>query len=136
MGNRAVIAFKDEYHTKENSPAIYLHWNGGRDSVEGFLAVAKKQYETANGPEYGCARLVTIICNFFTAKDGLSVGVGTYGNLDVDNYDNGTYWINTAFEIVEREYNHNPEQKNHDLQELIESICAAQPKLKTAEGVA
>ena len=36
MGNRAVISFKDEYYKKEDSPSIYLHWQGGRDSVEAF----------------------------------------------------------------------------------------------------
>ena len=34
MGNRAVISFS----TSPAAPSIYLHWNGGRASVEGFLA--------------------------------------------------------------------------------------------------
>ena len=33
MGNRAVLEFKDQ----SNQPNIYLHWNGGRASVEAFL---------------------------------------------------------------------------------------------------
>ena len=32
MGNRAIIT------TKDRDLSLYLHWNGGRDSVEGFLA--------------------------------------------------------------------------------------------------
>ena len=32
MGNRAIIT------TKDCDLSLYLHWNGGRDSVEGFLA--------------------------------------------------------------------------------------------------
>ena len=36
MGNRAVIAYREEGVPKEQSTAIYVHWNGGRDSVEGF----------------------------------------------------------------------------------------------------
>lgn len=31
MGNRAIIT------NKEKKVAVYLHWNGGRDSVEAFL---------------------------------------------------------------------------------------------------
>jgi len=38
MGNRCLIAFKEKESTKkkEDVPCIYLHWNGGRDSVEAF----------------------------------------------------------------------------------------------------
>ena len=45
MGNRAVIAFvaDDGTQDKDLCLGIYLHWNGGRDSVEGFLEYAKKQ---------------------------------------------------------------------------------------------
>ena len=62
MGNRAVIGFvndKMEYDT--DSVGIYLHWNGGRDSVEGFLQTAK-DYGLRSG-SYGLARLTQIICN-------------------------------------------------------------------------
>ena len=36
MGNRAVIT------TPDKKIGVYLHWNGGRDSVEGFLQTCKK----------------------------------------------------------------------------------------------
>lgn len=35
MGNRCVIT------NKEKTRAIYQHWNGGRDSIEPLLRVAK-----------------------------------------------------------------------------------------------
>ena len=35
MGNRAVIASATE---KEKGIGIYVHWNGGVESVEAFLA--------------------------------------------------------------------------------------------------
>ena len=41
MGNRAVIGFEQDKKRDKKSVGIYLHWNGGRDSVEGFLKVAK-----------------------------------------------------------------------------------------------
>ena len=44
MGNRAIIALVDsDFDTGDlDAPAIYLHWNGGRASVQAFLNVAKK----------------------------------------------------------------------------------------------
>jgi hypothetical protein len=37
MGNRAVIT------TEQKRIGVYLHWNGGLDSVEGFLTYCKEQ---------------------------------------------------------------------------------------------
>ena len=37
MGNRAVIT------TKERDLALYLHWNGGRDTVEPLLKYCELQ---------------------------------------------------------------------------------------------
>ncbi len=37
MGNRAVIT------TKERELALYLHWNGGRDTVEPLLKYCELQ---------------------------------------------------------------------------------------------
>jgi len=49
MGNRAVITFA----TYTNAPAIYLHWNGGRASVEGFLSAARQLgLRHARGPRH------------------------------------------------------------------------------------
>ena len=47
MGNRAVITTRKAGVNPANSDAtgVYLHWNGGRDSVEAFLAYCKlKQF--------------------------------------------------------------------------------------------
>ena len=98
MGNRAVLAFvNDEGKKDKNSVGIYLHWNGGRDSVEGFLQTAK-DYELRSG-SYGVARLTQIIANGLGGT--LSLGVDLLKNLDCDNYDNGVYWIDQNFNIVE-----------------------------------
>ena len=97
MGNRAVIAFVDDKGECDvNSAGIYLHWNGGRDSVEGFLAAAK-DYGIRSG-SYGLARLTQIICNCFPGT--ISVGVDVVKKLDCDNYDNGVYWVDKNFNIV------------------------------------
>ena len=134
MGNRAVIAFEDKGRDKKDCPAIYLHWNGGRDSVEGFLAVAKDQFGGTHSPDYGCARLTTIICNWLGAKDGLSVGVGTFGTLWPDNYDNGTYWVNSKYEITEREFKRRPEQAVYPVDEVKAEVLAAQPVIEKRDA--
>ena len=100
MGNRAVIAFTENGKKNKNSAGIYLHWNGGRDSVEGFLQTAK-DYDLRSG-SYGLARLTQIICNCFPGT--LSVGVATLDKLDCDNYDNGVYWVDNNFDIVARDH--------------------------------
>jgi len=124
MGNRAVIAMRVEGVPKEYSPGIYLHNNGGRDSVEAFLEAAKRL--NLRGDDYGLARLTQIITNFFGGT--LSVGVGNVGKLDCDNGDNGTYWINGRFEIVEREYERLPEQDWIALEGMVKNIIQLNPQ--------
>lgn len=91
MGNRATLKFKDE----ANQPNIYLHWNGGRASVEAFLNVAKAMELRADS--YGVARMCQIVGNFF----GGNLSLGCSNNLG-DYSDNGIYLIKD-FEIVGRE---------------------------------
>ena len=117
MGNRAVIGFISKEGIKnKDSVGIYLHWNGGRDSVEGFLATAK-QYGVRTDEDYGVARLIQIIAN--TLGGTLSLGVDQIKNLDCDNYDNGLYWVDHNFDIVGREYNTNEEQTEYPLEDFI-----------------
>jgi hypothetical protein len=47
MGNRALLTFS----TEPTAPAIYLHWNGGRASVLGFLKAARQLGITADNDE-------------------------------------------------------------------------------------
>ena len=91
MGNRATLKFKDE----ANQPSIYLHWNGGRASVQAFLNVAKAMELRADS--YGVARMCQIVGNFFGGN--LSLGCNKEA---FDPGDNGIYLIKD-FEIVGRE---------------------------------
>ncbi len=102
MGNRAVITTAP---FDANNVGIYLHWNGGRASIEGFLAAARGLgWRSPPGDEsYALARLTQIACTFL-GPDGLSVGIGRCDDLDCDNYDNGTYLIGGDWEIVGREF--------------------------------
>ena len=42
MGNRAVITNSKSFDVANSTDlGVYLHWNGGRDSVEAFLKYCK-----------------------------------------------------------------------------------------------
>ena len=100
MGNRAVITL-DQTPTI-NSLGIYLHWNGGPESVLAFaqaahdLGALDRLYCDIS---YSLARLVQIIGNFTGGT--MSVGVDTIGSLDHDNYDNGLFVIHGANSLGE-----------------------------------
>lgn len=120
MGNRCVIT------TRDKRVGIYLHWNGGRDSVEAFLKYCElKNYRPPEEDNYGWARLCQVIGNFFGG--GLSIGIDEYKHLDADNGDNGVYIIEN-WKIVDREYFDRHEQDTHDLLEMVTEINRSQPE--------
>lgn len=119
MGNRAVIT------TEDKNIGVYLHWNGGRDSVEAFLLYCKlKGYRCPENDCYGWARLCQVIGNFFGGE--LSLGIDTYDKLDTDNGDNGVYIIRN-WEIIGREFAPIFEQSTYNLREMLEEINKDQP---------
>lgn len=121
MGNRAVITTNKNL----NDTGIYLHWNGGRDSVEAFLAYCDlKHYRKPENDSYGYAMLINVITNTF--GDGLSCDVNTANRLDCDNYDNGVYIIKD-WRIVDRLYAHG-EQYEYDFVTMINDIDSYQPE--------
>lgn len=121
MGNRAVITTEDEKF------GIYVHWNGGRDSVDAFLKYCDLQGFRSPTADltYGFARLAQVICNFFGG--GLSCGVGPLEKLDCDNYDNGMYIIK-HWEIIGRKYFTGEEQNEYELFGMLLEIDKNQPQ--------
>lgn len=120
MGNRAVIT------TRNKKVGIYLHWNGGRDSVEAFLKYCELQgFRSPDKDCYGWARLTQVISNFFGGST--SIGFDEYYKLYTDNYDNGVYIIE-GWEIVGREFFEGPEQHEYELDLMLKSIDNKQPK--------
>lgn len=116
MGNRAVITDKNK------QIGVYVHWNGGRTSVEGFLTYCRlKEYRNPNDDCYGWARLCQVIGNFFGGE--CSVGIDKYEYLDTDNGDNGTYVIDENWNICERLFAEGCNEKV-DKKELFEFIVA------------
>lgn len=68
MGNRAVIT------TPDKDLALYLHWNGGRDTVEPLLKYCELQgYRPPSSDSYGWARMAQVVGNFFGGS--LSLGI-------------------------------------------------------------
>jgi hypothetical protein len=99
MGNRAVVTIQG------SKVGVYLHWNGGEDSVTAFLRAAKdlEVRAPANGNEsYFYARFTQIIGDFFGGTT--SVGIDDLDNLDTDNGDNGTFVIGSELQILKREH--------------------------------
>lgn len=121
MGNRAVITRRKDL----KGVGIYLHWNGGRDSVEAFLAYCNLKGYRGRDDEYGMAMLVNVITNFF--ENGLSCGIGIAEKMDCDNYDNGVFFIGDEWNIVGRKFAHG-EQYGHDLLDMIKKIDEKQPR--------
>lgn len=94
MSNRAVVTF-DKQPTA-NSIGVYLHWNGGPESVLAFVK-ALDYYgirDSASDPSYQLARFVQIVGNYFGGT--LSLGIGQLCELDTHNYDNGLYRVTRA----------------------------------------
>ncbi|BAQ94073.1 hypothetical protein [uncultured phage_MedDCM-OCT-S28-C10] len=101
MGNRVVIGIADEnQQMHKDCIGIYLHWNGGDESINAFLKYAKKH--KVRSDDYGIARLIQIIGNSLGGT--LSMGVDRVSRLDCDNGDNGLVWINRKFEIIAQEH--------------------------------
>ena len=124
MGNRAVIA------TKKKDLGVYVHWNGGRESIEAFLEVCKSRgYRSPETDSYGWARLCQVIGTFFGGN--MSVGISKYEALDLDNGDNGVYIIK-SWEIVDREYSHEFDEKV-DQEQKESMIDYINTKLNAAE---
>lgn len=75
MGNRAVIIFTNPDAT-EFSPAVYLHWNGGPESIYQFLDELDRRKVRAD-QNYECARFVQIVGEFMDneKRSSLSLGV-------------------------------------------------------------
>ena len=124
MGNRAVITTQ-EYITNSDAIGVYLHWNGGRDSVQAFLLYCKaKGYRPPEEDCYGWARLCQVVGNYFGG--GLSLGIDACSRLDCDNWDNGVY-ITKGWEIVDRRFSPEEEEQDRDLLEMLRKINEAQP---------
>jgi len=121
MGNKAVIAFSEN----PNSTAVYLHWNGGLASVQGFCDAARALHfrSSESDNSYAVARFAQLVGNFF--KGTLSVGVGPLCEQDCDNGDNGLYIVGGNWQIVGRKFHSGEEEINAEKTAAICAECVA-----------
>ena len=112
MENRAIIT------GKHHGEAIYLHWNGGKDSVEGFLAYAKlKGYNNIYDLYTVIKPMLQGSCEICCSTQGESVG------------DNGTYLVDfSKMKIVGRECAPFAEQAEYKLVEFMAHVDSYQPE--------
>lgn len=123
MGNRAVITTRDNF--RSNGVGVYLHWNGGRDSVEAFLKYMKlRRFRAPDSDNYGWARLCQVVGNYLGGTS--SIGIDRVDHLDMDNWDNGTYIIK-GWDIVGRKFFDGEEQNCYDINEMLIKIDERQP---------
>lgn len=119
MGNRAVITFK----THPTAPCIYLHWNGGRASIEGFLGAAKALGISGDHRERMDALAEVLARAFFKTQVGMTVYREAYGETDTDNWDNGVYVIDDEWQIIDRLFKrHGEEIDRKKTEEITKSI--------------
>jgi len=102
MGNRAIVVFENEA-SDILSPAAYLHWNGGPESIYPFLDELDRRKIRAD-QDYELSRFVQIVGEFFDVDtiSGLSLGVfngpeavtpEAMGPLVVTASDHGVYLV-------------------------------------------
>ena len=124
MSNSAYITTKANF--ENGGIAVYLHWNGGRDSVEGFLKYCElKGYRVPSNSGYGWARLAQVIGNFF----GGTVNVGIeYIRPEVYYCSDNGFYIIEGWKIVDRKNPPLHEQKNWPLNKMLFDIDSSMPR--------
>lgn len=138
MGNRAII------RPINSTMGVYLHWNGGIDSVTAFLKYCElKGYRDFGGEYadgYGIARFCQIVGNFFGGDCSIGL-VENVADSDADEIDNGIYIID-GWKIAKRIGNE-PPREGYNITEMLCDIDDAQPESErltreyiTAEEVA
>jgi hypothetical protein len=125
MGNKALIA------PQNGHIGIELHWNGGRDSINAFLEYGRLAGLPPLGKnDSGIFNFVTVLVNFF-GNDGHNVyPVAIPQSLpeleQLNPGDNGIYIVD-GWKIIKRLCKPTFEQRDHDLDEMLKAIDAAQP---------
>lgn len=157
MGNRAVITFApkscvEKYRVKDgknpnsvrgfvkdnaNLVGVYVHWNGGIESIKPFCQAAKEiGFRCPTGDRsYGVARFTQLVANFFGCTSSTSIGVDTLSNLDTDNYDNGVYIVGEDWEIIGREFDNYTDEppSDDDVKGFVKRLVGIQKAVDAAK---
>lgn len=121
MGNRAIVKPEGQ------NIGVYLHWNGGIDSVTAFLKYCElKDFRGFDDP-YGIARFCQVVGNFFGG--GLSLGIET----DVKETEEAAEWIDNGiyvvkgWDIVRRIGGYYEGREGYNMDEMLKEIDIKQP---------
>lgn len=127
MGNSCFVT------TPKKQVGIYLHWNGGRDSIESFCEYMRI-LDTANivGDQgYALAQFSKVVGNYLGTD---SIGLYPYDESCRD-CDNGVYVLGKNWSIEERIYpscyadgDEFKEQYEHTIDEMVRDIDNRQPE--------
>ena len=120
MGNRAIVKPEGQ------NIGVYLHWNGGIDSVTAFLKYCELKDFRGFDDSYGLARFCQVVGNFFGG--GLSVGIET----DVEETEEYAEWIDNGIYVVkgwniEYRIGGDNNREGYDLDEMLHEIDVRQP---------
>lgn len=119
MGNRAIIK------PEGKSTGVYLHWNGGVDSVTAFLKYCELRGFRSFEDPYGLARFCQVVGNFFGG--GLSIGIESNVSEEKDYaMDNGLYVVK-GWKVI-RHINKPSFRDDYDIDEMLKVIDERQPE--------
>jgi hypothetical protein len=107
MGNRATIIF-EQGGGDPPSPAVYLHWNGGPESVYGFLEEMQTRGHMRS--DYAAARFIGVVSDFFMSDGGEGLSLGVFAGpseitpealekVPTDHGDNGFYVVKITGDV-------------------------------------
>ena len=129
MGNRAVVK------PYNNHIGVYLHWNGGPESIDAFLTYCKlkkfREFEDA----YGLARFCQVVGNFFGGELSLGIEEAFEKKDYIGSLDNGIYEVR-GWDVVDHITEENIEKTDlcpldtysYDNLDLVKAINASQPE--------
>lgn len=115
MSNSGIIMFEDNKEL-----GLYLHWNGGRDSVEAFLKYCKLTKKTG-GFQCGMLSLAQVIKNWSIELGNIIVNPFNH------NSDNGIYIVDKKWNIIDRKKFNGIEQNEYNLEEFLKDLDKSQP---------
>lgn len=129
MGNRCIITTQKAWCA--DGSGLYLHWNGGRDSVNAFTTYCRLKGFRSPVRDWGyaLARLTQVVSNWF----GGSLSVGIVPARCGAGDDNGVFFLGNDWKVarhIDGDTGRNwqgPEQLEYDLIEFVHSINDKQP---------
>jgi hypothetical protein len=78
MGNRAIVVFTDG---KDVSAQVYLHWNGGPESIYAFLEECdRRKIRGTSDLSYCAARFCHVVGDFFDQDKTTSTSLGLFSS--------------------------------------------------------